>query len=184
MKKYTKALIAFVAIVLMAAGCNSIEAGTQRKEAAKTEDNQARLLKAVPIPQLNTSMERKNLVERLTRFNTEDKVSYIYLLSFGKVMAFYTIKGKVSSVNSLLTTPDQLITADGRQCGESWSADASMCQVVASPDIDGSYGSNGDAIFFFTTDNTYVEWNGEYMLADSPLKLSQQPEMVLDVTKK
>ena len=55
------------------------------------------------------------------------------------------------------------------------------CYIVDSPDIDGSYGSNGDAIFFFTTDDVYVEWRGDYMLADQALKLTQQPELIRQI---
>jgi hypothetical protein len=152
--------------------------GTQKQEAQATEDNQKRLLKAVPVPQLQTSQERKNLVRRLEAFNSEDKISYIYLVNYGKVMAFYTIKGKVSSVNSMLTTTEQLVDRFGAQCGDNMSTD---CFVVSSPDIDGSYGSNGDAVFFFTTEDVYVEWRGDYMLVDQPLKLTQQPELVREI---
>lgn len=154
---------------------------TFTKEAAQTEINQRALITAQPIPKLEDSQERKNLIERLTRFNNTSKVSYIYLLSFGKVMAFYTVKGKVSSVNSLLTNPSQLVDATGVQCSQQYSYDASHCVQVPSPDIDGSYGSNGDAIFFFTTDNTYVEYRGDYMLADQPLQLTTTPELVRQV---
>lgn len=158
--------------------CNT--QNTQKKEAQLTEENQRRLLQAVPVPKLETSQERVNLVKRLERFNNADKVSYIYLVNYGKVMAFYTIKGKVSSVNSMLTTTEQIVNKDGGQC--SWSGSSSYdCYVVASPDIDGSYGSNGDAIFFFTTEDAYVEWQGDYMLADQPLKLTTQPELVRQI---
>lgn len=155
--------------------CNT--ANTQKREAIMTEDNQRRLLNAVPVPQMETSEERKNLVRRLETFNSENKVSYIYLVSFGKIMAFYTLKGKVSSVNSMLTTTEQVIDKSGRQC----SYGSGDCFVVSSPDIDGSYGSNGDAIFFFTTDGTYVEWRGDYLLADQPLKLTQPAELVREI---
>ena len=90
-------------------------------------------------------------------------------------MAFYTVKGKVSSVNSLLTTPDQ-VKSLGRM------VESMRSVVIASPDLDGSYGSNGDAIFFFCTDGTYVEWRGDYMLCDKPLKLSTPPAMVIQMT--
>lgn len=152
---------------------------TQKREAILTEENQRRLIQAVPVPKLETSQERTNLVKRLERFNNADKVSYIYLVNYGKVMAFYTIKGKVSSVNSMLTTTEQIVNKDGGQC--SWSAGSTDCYVVASPDIDGSYGDNGDSIFFFTTEDTYVEWKGDYMLSDQPLKLTTQPELIREI---
>ena len=153
---------------------------TFMREAALTETNQRRLINSVSIPQIETSQERKNLVRRLERFNTEDKVSYIYLINYGKVMAFYVIKGKVSSVNSLLTNPEQIIDDYGKQCDSS-SPGNGNCYIVSSPDIDGSYGTNGDAIFFFTTDDVYVEWRGDYMLADQALKLTQQPELIREI---
>lgn len=147
--------------------------GASKAEMEQTETNHQRLVAAMPPPRIDASQERKNLAERLLRFNTDSKVSYIYLVSYGKVMAFYTVKGKVSSVNSLMTTPEQIVTMRG---GGSYSR-----HVITSPDLDGSYGTNGDAIFFFTTDGTYVEWRGEYMLCDKPLKLSTPPELVISM---
>lgn len=157
---------------------NTENVNTFMREAAKTEIQQRKHIVAVPIPQLETSQERKNLVRRLERFNTEDKISYIYLVNYGKVMAFYTIKGKISSVNSLLTNPQQLIDYYGRQCDQGMVRNYGECYQVDSPDLDGSYGSNGDAIFFFTVDDVYVEWRGDYMLVDQPFKLTTQPELV------
>lgn len=177
-------LVALTSSVSAEAGCGGFfepacsNKNTQKQEAILTEQNQRRLIQAVPVPKLETSQERVNLVKRLERFNNADKVSYIYLVNYGKVMAFYTIKGKVSSVNSMLTTTEQIVNKDGGQC--SWG-NSSDCYVVASPDIDGSYGSNGDSIFFFTTEDAYVEWRGDYMLADQPLKLTTQPELVREI---
>ena len=151
---------------------------TFTKEAATTEVNQRMLVKNNPIPTFETSQERINLTKRLTTFNKADKISYIYLLSFGKVMTFYTVKGKVSSVNSMLTNTEQLVDRWGNQCSSNSSTD---CWSVPSPDLDGSYGSNGNAIFFFTTEGAYVEWNGEYMLADQPLKMATQPELIREI---
>ena len=173
--KRTIASIAVVAVMLAAVGCGSQrKSNTQLAEQNQTEAQQTIHLTSVPAPKLQTSQERKNLVRRLETFNKENKTSYIYLIDYGKVMAFYTVKGKVSSVNSLLTTPEQIVP--GRSGGHY------ATHVVASPDLDGSYGSNGDAIFFFTSDGTYVEWSGAYMLCDKPLKLSTPPQMVIHVT--
>lgn len=171
MRKLVLAVLVAVCVV-GAVGCETRpETGeTTEAEMVLTEKNHARLIAAVPAPVLTTSQERKQLVARLERFNTEDKVSYIYLTSYGKVMAFYTIKGKVSSVNSKLTTQQQIVDDPWRY--------QSGGKVIESPALDGSYGTNGDAIFFFTTDDIYVEWNGEYMLCDEPLKLSTPPALV------
>lgn len=147
------------------------------KEAAVTEMNQRQLLNTTAIPTFQNSQERENLVKRLNTFNKPDKISYIYLISYGKVMAFYTVKGKVSSVDSMLTNTMQLVDKSGKQC----TYGNSECYTVPSPDLDGSYGTNGNGIFFFTTEGAYVEWNGEYMLADQPLQLTTQPELVRSV---
>lgn len=158
--------------LLFIVGCEArIQTQTQHKEQQKTEEQQNVHLKTTPPPSLTKSQERINLTKRLTRFNTDSKVSYIYLIDYGKVMGFYTVKGKVSSVNSLLTTPDNIVNIGGFEHARS--------VVVSSPDLDGSYGTNGDAIFFFTTDDTYVEWSGRYMLCDKPLKMSTPPQLVI-----
>lgn len=173
-------IIAAMPIVMLAQanGCNGQKEHAPKsiqKELAKTEAQQNVHLKTTPPPTIQTSQERKNLIERLKRFNTDSKVSYIYLVNYGKVMAFYTVKGKVSSVNSLLTQPSQPVW-ERRRHGDGGSIAG---VTIPSPDLDGSYGSNGDAIFFFTTDGAYVEWRGDYMLCDKPLKLSTPPTMVV-----
>jgi len=159
-------------------GCNGEEqtgGGTAQKEEMKiTNINQLRLQTATPPPTIEKSLERENLRERLIRFNDENKISYIYLLSdMGSVITFFPIKGKVSSVNSMLTTTEQIVDG-GTHGGGYWAVS------ISSPDLDGSYGSNGDAIFFFTTEGVYCEWNGRYFLCDRPLKLTTAPLLIYD----
>ena len=161
-------------------GCSGgVETGKSTKvEMEQTEVNHRKLVKAIPPPALTTSQERLNLKRRLERFNNENKVSYVYLISHGQVLGFFTIKGKVSSVNSMLTTPDQIVTMGS---AGSIGADGKISRhVVKSPDLDGSYGTNGDAVFFFTTSDAYVEWAGEYMWCDQPLQLSTPPLVVIN----
>ena len=171
MKKLIIILLASIMLFSLV-GCDSDTGGgsAQKTEMKLTNVNQLRLLDATPPPKVEKSLERENLKERLIRFNDENKVSYIYLLSdMGSVITFFPIKGKVSSVNSMLTTTEQVIEDS---FGSEWGV------VVASPDLDGSYGSNGDAIFFFTTEGVYCEWNGKYFLCDRPLKLTTAPILV------
>lgn len=166
-----KKTLALVFCVLFI-GCSDYEETTVAIEQARTETNQAKLLKVQPPMQLDWSLERENINKRTTLWNDPNKVAYIYLVDYGKVMTFYTIKGKVSSVNSQISNPDQLVRADVYGSGY-------KTHRMPSPAEDGSYGTNGDAVFFFTTDGTYVEWNGSYMLCDKPLQLSTPPLLIV-----
>lgn len=156
-------------------GCGSDEDknNSQVTEKKRTEKNHSSLSKNQPAPFIKYSLERENLVKRLKRWNKPNKISYIYLVSFGKIMGFYAIKGKVSSVNSLLTSPKQMVY-------DSNGSYKVGSKVMPSPDFDGSYGSNGDGVFFFLTDGTYMEWNGKYILVDRPLRVSQPPVTVIN----
>lgn len=53
--------------------------------------------------------------------------------------------------------------------------------VIESPDFDGTYGENPHGIFWFTQDGTYMEWNGNYFVSDRPMRLAQEPIMVMQV---
>lgn len=141
----------------------SVNRNAYGREQQLSEASQSNFNKIQPPVMLNWSLERDQLNERNTRWNDPNKISYIYLMSdFGTVVGYFPIRGKVSSVNSKLTTNLQ-----GLYNGS----------VVESPSMDGSYGSNGDAVFFFLTDGTYMEWSGKYLVSDNYVKLSQEPLM-------
>lgn len=175
MKKLLLIPIAVLGLLFLS-GCSdsSYSSNTAGKEQIKTEENQKRLLEIQPPVKLDWSLERENINKRTTLWNDANKISYIYLVNYGKVMVFYTIKGKVSSVNSQITNTEQVID-DPNGSYDSGSV------ILPSPAEDGSYGTNGDAIFFFTTEGAYVEWQGDYMLADQPLKLTTQPELIREI---
>lgn len=167
-------MIALV-LVLTGAGCIG-EDGSYTKDGRAVEETQMRLQESTPIPAITNSAERQNISDRALLFDDLNKVSYIYLISYGKVMAFYPVKGKVSSLNSFLSPLDKLVDYKGRDCGKPDTG--STCYVVSAPDIDGAYGENAEGVFFFTTDGAYVEWSGDYMMSDFPLQLSTPPELV------
>lgn len=178
MKKLFLMIIGLVGIALLATGCsNEAMNSTAQREQTLTEENQNVLLKNQPPIKLDWSLERENLNKRTSLWNDPNKISYIYLVNFGKVMAFYTIKGKVSSVNSQVTNTEQL----SLRRMDTLSSYVDVEGTLPSPSEDGSYGTNGDAIFFFTTDGIYVEWAGDYMLADQPLKLATPPELIREI---
>lgn len=186
-----------VAVVLLAAGCangkgigtsNDGSLGvTQRHlstdsygyEERITEQNQQHLDQVQPPPLLNYSLERQNLINYAKTWNDPTRVSYIYLLTqMGTIMAYYAVKGKVSSVNSMLTDPTQVLDVPANRCFS-----GSCVLQVPSPQMDGSYGPNGSngTIFFFTTSGALVQWSGLYLWSTVPLHLSSVPVLTQPV---
>ena len=87
----------------------------------------------------------------------------MYLIDRGLIFAEYTVKGKVSSMNSQFTNPSK----------EVGPRESRVTIPQAEPD--GSYGENPEDIFFWTTDDRYVEWSGTYLYSEGRLEI-QQPE--------
>jgi hypothetical protein len=166
-----KALLLLVVIPFLMGnegGCDD-HPSASRVEQSQNESNQDRLMRTLPAPRLATSLERKNLVRRLQRVNSENMSGFIYLIDHGVIMASYPVNGKITSLNAYL----------GGNSKPAWFGASIGWQMVESPDLDGAYGKNDDGIFFFTADsNAYVEWKGDYLFSDQPLKLSQQPAML------
>lgn len=172
-----------ISSVFLGIGCTESSANepgqnpgeTQEVEARLTESNQQRLITACPPPELTNSLERENLKRRLEFLNDDNKELYVALLSNdGKVLATY-VTYKVSSLNSYLTTNEQIVE-DPYGYGEGRQG-----QVLESPDLDGSYGFNNEGIFFFTTDGAYIEWNGLYIEQSVPFTLTTPPVIVSSV---
>lgn len=172
MKKF---LLAAVACLSLVACGPDFDASTREVEQRSTEENQRRLIGDTPLPVLETSLERRNLGERLERINQQNMTGCIYLVSYGRVMAFYPVRGKVTSLNAYLTGQEQALDDPNGDL----SAGSLLMEM---PDLDGAYGENVDGIFFFTADtNAYVEWRGEYLWSDQCLRLSQEPMMVRQI---
>lgn len=151
-------------------------------EIGVTEANQKGLIEAQPPFQMDSSLERQNLIERYKYLNDENNVHHVYMLSHdGKVVNYEVAQGKVSSVNSKLTNNKQIVKVPNAK----WDAgngagggNGVNYKVVESPQMDGSYGSNGDAIFFFTTDGHYMEWNGLYVVSEQPKEITSEVTLV------
>lgn len=164
MKKLFVALSIILGIIALSACEPGSEGNAQERGQAKTEELFSAQEKAIPVPEelKGPTTERANLAERHKRFSKEDKIGYLYLISFGKILGYYVIKGKVSSNSSQMTTSDLIID----------SCSGSVCpNVVSAPTDDGSYGPNEDGNFFFTTDGTMVSTNSDYIYSDQPLDL-------------
>jgi hypothetical protein len=173
-----KLLVPLAALILVVTACDpsSAKGTVQSQGQALTQQYAEKLTTAEPYPlsQMNDSVERKNLRERLLRYNDPNKISYVYLLSqTGSVISFYTIKGKVSSNDSQLTQPDAS-ECHGERCNGA--------VIRQAPGDDGSYGPNETGVFFFTTENVLVTWSGLYLETDAPLKITSAPTLVYDAS--
>lgn len=147
-------------------------------EVRMTEENQIGLVKEHPPFIMDTSLERKNLIERYKYLNDRNNVHHVYLISHdGKVVHYSVAQGKVSSVNSKLTNDKQVVRIPG--C-DSHNEGNDCWKVVESPQMDGSYGTNGNAIFWFTPDGHYMEWNGLYVVSEEPKNIQTGVTLIDD----
>lgn len=184
----TIAIVTLVALHIQKAqacgwyGCSG-GSTTFLQEQNAIEQNQKKLDAIEQMPQLTDSLERKNLIKRAKTFNNPNKISYIYLYSFGKLIMYDTVKGKVSALDSSLTPQQQFVDSNGGLIGRGNNCIESNdnCYMIPAPAVDGSYGTNGQGIFYYNENGAYREWNGQYILSDQPFTLTNQPDLVKSV---
>jgi hypothetical protein len=165
MNKKVIALVVGAAIAATSlAACSEPVSGAQAEGQKQTEQAFSQQSSAVPYPatELRDSLERRNLKERLLRTNKPNQQGFVYLMSFGKIIGYYGVKGKVSSTQSQMTT-DQLIIQNCGSCSER--------SVVNAPGDDGSYGANEEGIFFFTLQGQMITTNLDYIWSDNPISI-------------
>lgn len=144
---------------------------TAKDEQAYTEVNQRKLLTNQPPPSLDWSLERDNLAKRMVMMNDRSLYFYLYIFSYGaKEPIGYYLINKVSSVDSQLTNTEQIVYSRTPSDG------AYSAHTLPSPSEDGSYGTNGEAMFGFTPEGLYIEWGKlSYMVSTAPLNFSVRP---------
>jgi len=169
-----KVFVIFVVLSLMFVliGCEGLPEDSSKKDSEETLGIGDKLSKNQPTPtDIEYSLERLNLISRaywvngqrdkaLTVLNTSPiplPLGHIVLFSGNVIVGQFTVMGKVSSLNSWLT-PDY------------WYDNVALTEnsdeIVELPDVDGSYGSNSEGVFFFTTEGKYIEWTGDYLYSD------------------
>jgi hypothetical protein len=176
MKKILVSVL-LIAIVFSLCGCFSGEASGTRQDTVNTIYNANTIQSNQPTPtDISYSLERYNLIRRTywvngqrEKANTlpceiEKPLGYIVLFSGNVVVGNFVVDGKVTSLNSFLTPDSEYYEISGGdfRYTNRWLAD-----------VDGSYGSNDNGIFFFTPDGKYIEWSGDYLYSDIPFTVSQ-----------
>jgi hypothetical protein len=175
MKTISKLLVALTFLLTITISCKEgvAENKSALLEQEHTEQNQTNLNKLQPAPTITWSLERDNLIKRFRLQNDRSVMFYMYVFIEGvsQPIGYYQVN-KVSSVNSQLTNPEQIIKNSGYESGQ--------YSVISSPAEDGSYGTNGDAVFGFSPEEIYLEHNMHYIVATVPLHF-QQPVNKLTV---
>lgn len=168
MKKKIIVMIGILILTLVTLnGCAEVTTTNTKKDIESTLNIGNNLVENQATPtDINYSLERYNLIRRAywvngqrERANTlvcevEKPLGYIALfLENGACAGKFIVDGKITSLNSYLT-PDseyyELIYGGTYSKENKWL-----------PDVDGSYGSNDNGIFFFTTDRQIyrMDWN-------------------------
>jgi hypothetical protein len=170
------ALAAVAAVTLAACDASVAPQSSAQKTKAAAETNQTNLLAATPIPVLQRSEERENLIKRAGRLNQQNMTGCVSVFTPNGVLLYQgVVDGKVSSLNSYLLPGDQLQTYASTY--GAWGA------TIEAPDIDGAYGANADGVFFFNAESdAYIEaGNVTYIFTDQCLKTEQKPLLVQQV---
>lgn len=168
MKKLLLVFLPLVFILLTSESCDDRPLNTTAlDEQAKTEINQKDLNALQPAPKISWSLERDNLIKRFKLQNDRSISFYMYVFVEGvsDPIGYYQVN-KISSVNSQLTNTEQVVNDP--------NGDYSAGSVtLPSPAEDGSYGTNGDAVFGFTPEEIYIEHNMHYIVSTVPLSFTK-----------
>jgi len=175
--KIRKSIFAGIILVLglvlfMAQECSF--GSSQSTQDAQKEEIIKGAISQIPSYSPTHFMERTNVNERAKRFDNPNKIGYLYVFVGNSPIGYYTVKGKVSSLQSYMNSPDKVIK-------DSWGN-----VVVNDADIDGTYGDNIQGVFAFTTGGAYFEipttGTMGYMYSDFPLPINV-PEFNVTVKK-
>lgn len=180
MKKFVSIALALVTLYVMCGALTGCEydgsVSGSRQDVQNTIDAANTIQGNQPTPtDISYSLERYNLIRRAYWVNgqrekantlpceVERPLGYVVLMSGNVVVGNFVVDGKVSSLNSYLT-PDcqyyEIATGTAGTYYNKWLAD-----------VDGTYGTNDNGIFFFTPDGKYIEWTGTYLYSDIPFEV-------------
>lgn len=175
-----KKIIGFVLVAVMLCTLVGCEDTSGAREDIKATMNAANTLQTnQPTPtDIDYSLERYNLIRRAywvngqrEKANTlvcelEKPLGYVVLFSGNTLVGNFVVDGKVSSLNSYLTPDSEYYEKNGASTKSSDGNTTHVNKWLA--DVDGSYGTNDNGIFFFTPDGKYIEWTGTYIYSDIP----------------
>lgn len=119
--------------------------------------------------------EIDNIKKRLELTANPGLLGYVVLLNeMGQPVMYTGVKGKITSGGKRLTQPDRVQPHSHGTAGGALT--------MAAPSDEGTFGSAGEYVFFWTPAGQYIQWNGKFLYSDKPFRLTTEP-MVLSLAK-
>lgn len=166
MRKIGIALVATSALLLAACERNAPANPAKTTQAQKAAE-------AANSIQFSENAEIDNIKRRLELTSNPGQIGFVLLLNeMGKPVMYTSVKGKITSGNKRLTSPQEV------RCLEVAESVGCSQQMVEAPSDEGTYGSSNPYIFFWTADGQYIQWSGKYLYSDKPFRI-EDPTIVI-----
>ncbi|MGL5002301.1 MAG: hypothetical protein ACRDAM_05125 [Casimicrobium sp.] len=144
-----KKTLPILAVLIALFTLSACEESNRTREAAKAEEAANSIVFA-------ENAEIENIKRRLQLTANPGLLGFVVLLNeTGQPVMYTGIKGKITSGGKRLNNP-----------------------MYHMPSDEGTYGSSGEYVFFWTTNDQYIQWNGKYLYSDKPFRLNIQPIVV------
>lgn len=160
-----------LAVSLGLAGCieETTTVSTKNSETAKA----AAAADSINFAAGNAEID--NIKRRLQLTSDPALMGYIVLFNdMGQPILYTTVKGKVTSGSKRLTAPVQAWNVD--------KGEFSGTELDAAPSDEGTWGSSNPYIFFWSTSGQYIQWSGNYLYSDKPMRLDQTAVVTITTT--
>lgn len=164
-----------IAVIVVAGLAAAMLSGCQRADEvrpAPARATQAQIAaRAANSITFDRNAEIENINRRVKMTANPGQIGYVVLFNgTGQPIAYYGVRGKITSGSKRLTNVTAWVDRD---CGEY------RCQgSEPAPSDEGTYGSSGEYVFFWTTDDQYIQWNGDYLYSDKPFRTRIEPIVV------
>lgn len=168
MKKF---LIAFAAISTLA-----LVACKEPYQAPTVKQQQAtKAAQAANSLHFTQNAEIENIKARLQLTSNPGQIGFVILLNeTGQPVMYTSVKGKITSGSKRLTPSGESNT---------YNSNGYNVGTTTLPSDEGTYGQSDPYVYFWTTNDQYIQWNGKYLYSDQPFRLSTQP-LVINLTQK
>lgn len=130
-----------------------------------SEQQAMKAITSTPVPEVTNFLERKTITEWYKTWDKPNIPTFVYLISYGKVLGYYVANGKPASTRSYVV-PEYSVEHTGNGP-----------VVLPTQDLDGTYGENNAGIRFFTADGSAVEWAGDgasYLYSNTPINFGYE----------